>query len=290
VDRDIWVLIRNAVRCAERRVTRTGRRASYSDRLIVLMYFWCVWHDRPLCWACVRGSYGTLLRPRRLPSVSQFCRRVKSPRVEAMIRVVNERLASPEGPVELAFVDGKALPVTENTRDPDARTGRGNGRFSRGYKLHALVGEDGRVLRHKTTALNAGEPSTAAELLDPVGPSTLLIGDGNYDSSRLYRAVKERGGQLLTRLKGAPALKKNIRRITPARRGIVELWRSDPKLCLWLMGLRGGIERAFSAMSTFGGGLAHLPPWVRRQARVDRWVTAKLAIYHARLILRQAHA
>lgn len=290
MDRNIWKLLRNAVRAAERRVARAGRRPSYSDRLVVLMYLWCAWHDRPLCWACRRGSYASLFRPRRLPSVSQFCRRVKSPRVEAMIRRVNERLAWRESEAEIAFVDGKALPVTENTRDPDARTGRGHGKFSRGYKLHAIVSDDGRVLRHVVTPLNAGEPTTATRLLDAVGPRMLLLGDGNYDSGRLYQAVQERGGQLLTKLKGRPAFQRNLRRIPPARRGIVQLWRSDPALCTWLYGLRGGVERAFSALSTFGGGLTHLPPWVRRQTRVDRWVAAKLAIYHARVRLRHPAA
>jgi hypothetical protein len=288
VDRDIWKLIRNAVRSAERRTVRCGRRPSYSDRTIVLMYFWSAWHDRPLSWACSESSYGTLFRPRRLPSVSQFCRRVKSARVEEMIRLVKDRLARSDEPAELAFIDGKALPVTENSRDPDARIGRDNGRFGRGYKLHAIVAGDGRVLRHKVTPMNAGEPSTAVDLLDALGPCTLLIGDGGYDSGSLYRAVEERGGQLLTPLRGVPALPRNYGNITPARRSIVELWRKDPALCRWLYAKRGGIERVFSALSTFGGGLMHLPPWVRRFERVDRWVAAKLALYHARLILRNA--
>jgi hypothetical protein len=30
-----------------------------------------------------------------------------------------------------------------------------------------------------------------------------------------------------------------------------------------------------------------LPPWVRRLDRVTRWVTAKIAIYHARLQVRK---
>ena len=36
----------------------------------------------------------------------------------------------------------------------------------------------------------------------------------------------------------------------------------------------------------FGGGLRTLPPWVRGLDRVTRWVTAKIAIYHARLRCR----
>ena len=48
------------------------------------------------------------------------------------------------------------------------------------------------------------------------------------------------------------------------------------------------MERAFANLSNFGGGLTHLPPWVRTLPRVTRWVTAKLIIYHARANVRNA--
>lgn len=254
------------------------------------MYFWCVWHDRPLCWGCDRSHYTTLFRPRRLPSVSQFCRRVKTARIERMIRLINERLSRPSGEVQLAFLDGKALVVTENSRDPDARTGRGNGTFSRGYKLHAMVAEGGNVLSYRVTSLNCGEPKVAQDLLAPVGSWTLVIADANYDSKKLYESIAKRGGQLLTKLKGRKAFKRNWKKIPPARRCIVKMWREEPETCWRLYRSRSAIERAFSAMTTFGGGLTHLPPWVRTLRRVERWVIAKLAIYHARLAFRQAAA
>jgi hypothetical protein len=54
-----------------------------------------------------------------------------------------------------------------------------------------------------------------------------------------------------------------------------------------LLDQRAAIERIFAALTGFGGGLTTLPPWVRRIGRVTRWVTAKIAIYHARLRVRK---
>jgi hypothetical protein len=54
MDTQVWQMVTAAVRSADRRVPRQGRRPSYSDALIVRLYVWSVWHDRPLCWACDR--------------------------------------------------------------------------------------------------------------------------------------------------------------------------------------------------------------------------------------------
>ncbi len=53
---------------------------------------------------------------------------------------------------------------------------------------------------------------------------------------------------------------------------------------------RDAIERFFGQLSAFGGGLAPLPAWVRRLERVERWITAKVIIYHARWLAKQAVA
>ena len=57
MDRMIWKLLCAAVRSADRRTPRVGRRPIYTDQQIVKMYLWAVWHDRPLCWACDRDHY-----------------------------------------------------------------------------------------------------------------------------------------------------------------------------------------------------------------------------------------
>jgi hypothetical protein len=288
VDKNVWRIIRNAIRAADRRVARQGRRPAFSDRMIVKMYFWSVAHDRPRCFATQRGNYTAVFRPRQLPSYSQFCRRLHAPRVVAMIECVNERLADSTQPFTLAFIDGKAMAVSESSKDPDARTGRGHGKFSRGYKLHALVSDDGRIRLFAVRPMNEAEPRVSREHIMPYLPAgVLVIGDGNYDSKFLYQIASERGSWFFAPPKKAPQQRRSWRRTNEARREAVEVWEQRPRLARAVYKLRSEIERVFSRLSCFGGGLAPLPAWVRRLDRVTLWVTAKIALYHARLILRE---
>jgi len=288
VDKNVWTVLRNAIRSAERSVPRLTRRPQFSDRLIVQMYFWTVAHDRPRNFATRRDNYASAFRPRRLPSYSQFCRRLHMSRVLAMIEHVHHRLATSPQPVNLAFIDGKAMPVSESSKDPDARTGRGHGKFSRGYKLHALATEDGRIPLFCVRPMNDAEPRVSREVILPQLRSGLVvIGDGNYDSKHLYEIVRERGSWFFAPPKKQPQKRTSWRRTNPARREAVEVWEKRPRLARSVYKLRTEIERIFSRLSCFGGGLAPLPAWVRRLDRVTLWVTAKIAIYHARLLLRE---
>ena len=290
MDRRIWSIITKAIVRVNRRIRRTGRRPKYSDVLIVRMYFWSVWHDRPLCWACERLHYNSLFRPRALPSVSQFCRRVRTARVGVMIQAVNGELNGSDEPVKVMFMDGKALPVSESTRDPDAKSGRGNGRFSRGYKLHTLGTENGSIRAFSVRPLNEHEvPVAASELVEHVDSGTVVLADGNYDSDELYGRVYQRGAWLFTPLKGmAKPGSYRYRRMSLARRWVMQLWQEKEDLCWSAYRQRAGVERIFSALTGFAGGLAPLPNWVRTLPRVSRWITAKLAIYHARLHCKRA--
>ena len=116
MDRGIWRLLVAAVRSADRRVVRSGRRPRYSDQRVVKMYLWSVWHDRPLCWACDKRHYSTMFRPSQLPSVSQFCRRMKTRRVQAMLEAIHEYLTRRDAPVGLSFLDGMPLPIRSWSR------------------------------------------------------------------------------------------------------------------------------------------------------------------------------
>jgi hypothetical protein len=292
MDKRIWDIITRVIVSVNRSFRRAGRRPAYSDVLILRMYFWAVWHDRPLCWAADGEHYGRWFCPRQLPSRSQFCRRVKTERFTVLLSEVFRRLAErPEGE-SLLFLDGKALPVSESTRDPEATTGRGNGRFSRGYKLHALGTEDGRIRAFSVRPLNEHEvPVTQRELVDHIPAKTLVLADGNYDSDKLYDQVYQRGSWLFTRLKGQRAESSGrLRRMSFARRTVHSLWGEQEQLCWSAYRERTQIERIFSALSSFGGGLGPLPSWVRRLERVTRWVTAKLTIYHARIRARMEAA
>lgn len=288
MDKDVWQIIRNAIRSADRSVARFGRRPQFSDRLILQMYFWTVAHDRPRCFAAKRDNYSSAFRPRNLPSYSQFCRRLHDARVLAMIEHVHHRLSASPQPVKLAFIDGKALPVSESSKDPDARTGRGHGKFSRGYKLHALATEDGRITHFRVRPMNEAEPRVTREQIMPLLPAGIVvIGDGNYDSKFLYDLARERGSWFFAPPKKQPQVRTSWRKTSNARREAVEVWEQKPQLAKAVYKLRTEIERIFSRLSCFGGGLSPLPAWVRRLDRVTLWVTAKIAIYHARLQLRE---
>ena len=69
MDREIWCTVLSAIKRAARQVNPSVRCPLFGDWLIVAMYFWSCWHDRPQCWACKREHYGRLFRPRKLPSI-----------------------------------------------------------------------------------------------------------------------------------------------------------------------------------------------------------------------------
>lgn len=287
MNRNIWRILVNAVRSADRRAPRMGRRCRFSDQQIVKMYLWSVWHDRPLCWACNRTHYHHGFHPKQVPSISQFCRRVKMPRIQTMLQYVNDYLTRTETPSRLSFFDGKSLPISDYSCDPDARIGYGAGKFQRGYKLHAWATSEEKIPCFTVRPLNEGEAKVARELVVKIPKSSWVLADTNYDSSVLYTVVAERGSQLFTPLKGHSQCKRRLQRMGVGRRRVVHMWNQRKSMCTRLLHLRDQIERIFSALTCFGGGLTTLPPWVRHLDRVTRWVTAKIAIYHARLYCRK---
>lgn len=282
MDSHVWREIYQNLGQIDRGLRWFGRRPVYSDRLITAMYLWSVMHDRPLCWACRRENYGSCFRPRKLPSVSQFCKRLQTERCRQILRGLHERLSHLEWSTEVSFLDGHALPVGANTKDSDARAGRAPGGFARGYKLHAWATEDGRIPVWSVMPLNVNEKPVAHELLRYHRADGLVLADGEYDSRMLYDAIAEDGGQLFT------PLPKNAGQghvpQSPARNVAAAAWQ-------WIAGYvyreRWGVERIFAHLSAWGGGLTGLPPWVRTLDRVRRWVGAKLIIYHARWNIRR---
>jgi len=280
-----WQLIYHTIRSVERGFSRPVRRCTYSDVLIIAMYIWTVAHDRPLCWGVERGSYHRGFRPRRLPSYSQFKRRVRSPRFEQFLAAVNARLADRQIPTPVMYVDGKALPVSPVSQDPDAHAGRIAGGFARGYKLHALVTQDGRFVDFSITALNGCEKREAQRLLERTALGPIVLADGNYDAAALYETALTR--RTLFFAKARPGAGTGHCPQSSARLFCLSLYvNGEPPLYY----LRREVERYFGQLTCFGGGLGPLPAWVRRQPRVRRWVTAKLALYHARLKTRTSAA
>jgi hypothetical protein len=246
------------------------------------MYVWSVAHDRPLCWAANRDNHGGCFRPRKLPSNSQFCRRIKTERCARILQSVHEQMVHFEWSQELSFIDGRALLVGANSKDPDARPGRAPGGFGRGYKLHVWAAKDGRIPVWSVTPLNANEKPVAHEMLRYRTAEELVLADSQYDSRALYDAVAHDGGFLLTPVPRNAGKGHSVQSVS--RNAAISAWDG---IAGYVYKERGGVERIFAHISAFGGGLAGLAPWVRTLHRVRRWVGTKLIIYHARWNLRK---
>ena len=298
MDRELWTLVLAAVQHAARDIGWGGgrRRPLYGNWLIVAMYIWSVWHDRPLCWACARSSYGRLFRPRQLPSVSQFTRRIKSDDCQRILQHVHDAFAQRRLPTQITCIDAKALPVSPVSKDPDAKRGKISGAYARGYKLHALTNENRRIVVWSLMGLNEDEKTVARVALlpqlPPLTPHALVLGDSNYDSAPLHRALPQPLGVWLHPLRGQDRVggryrARKLRQMPPSRRALVQLWEKHATLARFVLKSRGDIERVFGILTCTAGGLASLPAWVRRLGRVRRWVGVKIVLYNVRLAVRE---
>ena len=305
MDRDVWQSAVARVAAADRRVRRVlgperRRKVRYPNRQVVLMYCWAVGHDRPLCWACDRAHYGTLFRPRGLPGVSQFCKRVKHDgRVRLTLQALHELTcdagdAGGGGPAPslVSCLDGKLLPVAMHSRDPDAQKVRTNTGYVRGYRLHAWS-DRGKIAVWSVTGANAGEQTVAAEALcphlPPLSPEAVILGDVRYDSAELYAQVAAcTAAALLTPLQGMARSEKKRRAMGPARRAAVEAWERHAPLARMALRERVRAEGVFGTLTATAGGLGPLPAWVRRLDRVTRWVGVKIIFHNVRCDLRRA--
>ena len=285
MDSHVWRKVYSTVRSVNRSVPKEGRMKRYGDVQIVGMFLWSVWHDRPLCWACQRVHYSILFRPRHLPSVSQFCKRLKSLRCQQILERVYDRLARRDEPTFRCFLDARPLPVGPCSKDHEAKAGRVYGGFARGYKLHELVLDDGRTASWSVMPLNTSEPVVARHLVESVRPRGVVLADSNYDSGPLYEEVARHGGRLLAvPRKGAG---KGHCKQSEERLASLFVWRFAGRA---MRRQRVHIERVLGNQSCYGGGLGPLPPWVRTLERVRRWVGAKLILHHARLAVKNAAA
>jgi hypothetical protein len=298
MDRELWRLIMDAIYRAARQIEHIGRRPRYPHCLIAAMYLWSVFHDRCLSWACDRTHYGSIFRPRKLPSISQFTRRVKSDATQQILQHVHQQLISC-GIVSLSgYFDAKPLAVSPVSKDPQAARGKITGGYAKGYKLYAFVNERRRVAVWSVMPLNWAEQTVAMELCDhlplPAAPQQMLfMGDKNYDSGPLHRKLEETLQTPLLvplraqgQLRGEQHTARSWRQITPARRDVIRLWQTNPALSRYVLKARNNIEGVFSVMSV-ALGLDRLPGFVRRLHRVRRWVGAKIILYHARVLAQE---
>lgn len=277
MEREAWFEI---VALVERLSPRlSSRRCSFTWAHIVLTHLWAVLHDRPIYWACQARHWPDHLRPIRLPSPSTMTRRLRNACVIRTLRAVQRHLRRGQRRGLLSIIDGKALPVGPHSRDPDARWGRGAGGLAKGYKLHLVSGNHGRIEAWSVKPLNVDERVVARRLIAEARPQGYLLGDAHYDDQHLYACCRRRGTQFVAP-RGRPGCGLGHRPPEPARlRAIDMLEQSHTQFGPELMACRRDIERYFGQVCSASHGLPPLPAWVRRQHRVELWVAAKLIVY-----------
>lgn len=174
--------------------------------VLVAVMLWAALHDRPVSWACQPRHWSTTtLKPCHLPSAATMSRRIDGVAVGLLWRPLERRPRDGGQPALVAFVDGKPLPVGGNSKNPDARFGRGAGCVAKGYKPHTVWSNRAMPEAWEVTPLNANEKAVAEALIGRLEYGGYLLGDGNYDASYVYDAAWAGGYQLVAPCRKAKA-------------------------------------------------------------------------------------
>lgn len=260
--------------------------------LIVRVHLWAVLFDRPICWACKPGNWRAAARPEVLPDQSTMSRRTRREDFMEFLKRVGQRLNGKPQPSLVKVIDGKPLELPNHTTDRDATWSRGVSRTSVGYKLHAVFSGNPMPDAFAITTLNVCEKQMAARLITRVAKGGYLLGDAHYDASWLFDYCNHHGHQLVCP-RAKPGTGIGHHYVSPHRLRAIDLLEIPAAVSSFgaeLYDTRTDIERQFSQMVCFGGGLAALPTWVRRIWRVRNWVMSKLLVNAARIRVNRRQA
>jgi DDE family transposase len=281
---ELWPELSQAI-CDVQRRFESNPRDSYCTALIVRVHLWAVLHDRPTCWACDPKSWTARNCPEQLPDQSTMSRRMRRKDFDEFLRMLGTRLNGRPASSLLRIIDGKPLELPNHSSDPDAGWGRGVSRISFGYKLHMICSGNPMPDAFVITPLNVCEKQMAFRMIPRIGSGGYLLGDGHYDASWLFDASSHHGHQLLCP-RAKPGTGLTHRYVAEDRKRAIQMLEPPGRINDFgpsLYRQRTQIEREFSQLCCFGGGMNGLPPWARRAWRVRRWVWAKLLINAARI-------
>jgi hypothetical protein len=260
--------------------------ATFSDAEIAGTYLWSVRHDRPVFWACQRTHWPIWWRRRRLPTPSTMSRRLRTAAVQAVLAQVEGRLVAERPASVCRWIDAKPLPIGSCSADPEAGWGRAAASMAKGYKVYTVADPSQGFVAWTIRPMNVNEQKAAEELIERLEGEGYLVGDGAYDSNRLY----DQAGQKAIQLLAPPRAKRqglgHIRH-SPYRLRALELQRGAFGQAL--LESRDQIERMFGHLTNPGFGLGPLPNWVRRRHRVELWVRGKMIFYHLSRLLKSPH-
>jgi hypothetical protein len=285
VERELWPTLYREVREVGGDFSR--KYVQIQPWVLVAVSLWAVLHDRHANWACDQRNWGnTRLRPRRLPSPATLSRRACEVGVGMLWRALEGRLRDCRQPALVAFLDGKPLPVGGYSKGPDAGYGRGAGTMDKGYKLHTVWSNRAMPEAWDVASLKVGETTVAAELIGRLDYGGYLLGDSNYDSSKLFDGAAGSGYQLVVAI-GHPNAGKGHHYQSHHRKRCIDMMRHDEGISDFgrtLYQMRPAIERSFGNAGSFAGGMGPLPNWTRRLKRVRFWVWGKLLINAVRIL------
>ena len=277
MERQLWEVIVSLLEELDK--SRVRREKDFTDRRIVAVHYWSVVHDRPVSWGVQRRNWPIDLRRWRLPSSTTMSRRLRSGSVRRLLEALEHRvLWKPASGSLVWLMDGKPLPISGVSKDRQAGYGRAARSKAKGYKFHALLGSDNSLADWRLAPMNVDERKMAKRMLKKAEISGYVVADANYDSNELHATCDDHGNlQLVVPRRYGPGRGHGHRQQTPGRLRSKEILENpDPKFGNALLAQRGDVERYFGKLTNWGGGLTHLPPWVRGYRRVHRWVQAKL--------------
>jgi hypothetical protein len=259
---------------------RKRRADDFTDRDIVIVYYWAVIHDRPTIWACCSKNWPIHRRRARLPSSPTMSRRLASPAVAGLLDTLERRVVAPKEPGLYWMIDGKPLVIGGASKDRQAGYGRAARSMAKGYKLHGILNTAGAIASWRIAPMNKDERVMAARMLKTAPIQGYVVADSNYDSNPLHAICDKRDQlQLITPRRYGPGRGTGHKKQTPGRLHCIDLMENPkPAFAKQLLEDRDEIERRFGQLTNWGGGLTCLPPWVRTHRRVRRWVQAKLVL------------
>ena len=279
MERQLWTVIVRVLQgaCKANRCPT----CSYDCIVIVKTWLWAVLHDRPVSWACQQRNWPPHERRNKLPSDSTMSRRLRSAPVRDLLKQLEEKVLRTNSSIRLAWsMDGKPLVIGGSSKDKQSGYGRAASSKAKGYKLHTIVGKGGEIAEWRVAPMNKDERVMAERMLKATSITGYVIADANYDSNNLHRVCDQKGNlQLVTPRRYGPGHGTGNRKQTKGRMRSMEILE-NPQPCFGrgLLKYRENIERYFGNLTSWGGGLTHLPPWARTHRRVGRWVQAKLII------------
>jgi hypothetical protein len=288
---ELWAEISPAI-CDVQRQTRFNPRDLYPTARIVRVYLWAVLHDRPTVWGCNPRNWTSKTRPAQLPDQSTMSRRTRRGDFQLFLQAMARRLNGKPKVHLLKVIDGKPLELPNHTSDRDAKWGRGVSRLSVGYKLHMIRSGNSMPDAFVITPLNVCEKQMAARMIKRLNGCGYLLGDGNYHASWLHDFCNLHH-HLLVSPRAKPGAGIGHHPVSQQRLRSIQLLEPPGGLDDFgpsLYRRRTDIEREFSQLTGFGGGLTTLPPWVRRIWRVRNWGIAKLLINAARTRIQRTYA